>query len=91
MQSNLSRILLQSKIDGKLEEEASAEFEENLNNYEYLCLYGIAAGESRSEIGEQLGVSEMLVGLYLDNCVHKLGAKNVYHAVAKAFRYNILN
>lgn len=91
MQSNLSRTLFRSNQDDTVEEELVDNFEENLNDFEYLCLHGIAAGESRTEISKQLGVSELLVGLYLDNGAQKLGARNVYHAVAKAFRYNILN
>jgi DNA-binding CsgD family transcriptional regulator len=54
------------------------------------CLRWCAAGKTKWETGEILGISERTVKFHLDQARHKLNCMNVTHAVAKALAIGLI-
>ena len=61
-----------------------------LSNREKDAIRLIAAGISRGQASEKLGISENTFRVYLDSARHKLGALNIPHAVALAAHRGII-
>ncbi|ADD40676.1 transcriptional regulator, LuxR family [Stackebrandtia nassauensis DSM 44728] len=68
-----------------------ANLQHNLSEREHQVLLGIAGGKSNAEIGRELYVTEDTIKTHARRAYRKLGARDRAHAVALAFRQNILH
>jgi DNA-binding CsgD family transcriptional regulator len=50
----------------------------------------ISTGQRRAQVADSLKISESTLRVYIDSARHKLGALNVFHAVAIAVKTGII-
>lgn len=80
--------LIYSKLSAFRSDEDKAFYD--LKPNELICLQKVSEGRSTTEITEETGWSETLVGMHLKNGAMKLGCNNRIHAVSKALRLQLI-
>jgi DNA-binding NarL/FixJ family response regulator len=77
--------------DGELELTLPADRRPELTDQEFRVLHCMADGMSNAEISRELSVSEDTTKMQVRRLFRKLGARDRAHAVATAFRMNLVS